>query len=159
VHTLAIRDCRLTPMLITARVGDSLHIVNETNFPMLPGIGAEPFNETLIQGQSRDVQLDVGGVKVVSCGFSSPCGRSDVVVVAHKFHAVTNDKGEFRIEDFPADQTVRINAWHPLFFDTYVNVRVERGEEKRVELVLTPKPPPEPPKPAPKPAPGEVVPQ
>lgn len=158
-HNLTIKDCRLSPMLITARVGDSLHIVNETNFPMLPGIGTEPFNETLIQGQSRDVKLDVGGVKIVSCGFSSPCGRSDVVVVGHPFHAVTDAKGEFRIEDFPADQTVRINAWHPLFFETYQNVRVERGEEKRVELVLTPKPPPEPPKPAPKPAPGEVIPQ
>ena len=52
-------------------------------------------------------------------------------------------EGEFRIEDFPADQTVRIYAWHPLFFETFLNVRVERGEEKRVELVLTPKPPPE----------------
>jgi len=158
VHTLTIRDCRLSPPLITARIGDSLHIVNETPFPMLPGMGTEPFNETLIQGQARDVKLDVGGVKIVSCGFSSPCGRSDVVVLAHPYHAVTNDKGEFRIEDFPADQTVRINAWHPLFFETFLNVRVERGEEKRVELVLTPKPPPEPPKPRPKPAPGEVVP-
>jgi hypothetical protein len=159
VHNLIIRDCRLTPMLVTARIGDSLHIVNETNYPMLPGIGSEPFNETLILGQTRDVKLDLGGVKSVSCGFSSPCGRTDVVVMAHAFHAVTNEKGEFRIENFPADQTVRINAWHPLFFETFVNVRVERGEEKRVELVLTPRPPEEPPKPPPKPAPGEVIPQ
>jgi hypothetical protein len=159
VHQLSIRDCRLTPRLVSARIGDSLHIVNETNYPLLPGFPSEPYNETLIQGQARDVNLDVGGVKTVSCGFSSPCGRTDVVVVAHAFHAVTNDKGEFRIENFPADQTVRINAWHPLFFETFVNVRVERGEEKRVELVLTPRPPAEPPKPPPKPAPGEVVPQ
>ena len=159
VHTVTIRDCRLTPTLVTARIGDSLKIVNETNFPMLPGIGTEPFNETLIQGQARELKFDVGGVKAISCGFSSPCGRTDVVVVAHPFHAVTNEKGEFRIENFPADQTVRINAWHPLFFETFLNVRVERGEEKRVELVLTPKPPPEPPKPPPKPAPGEVIPE
>jgi hypothetical protein len=69
-----------------------------------------------------------------------------VIILAHPFAAATDEKGEFRIENFPADETLRVNAWHPLFFDVFDNVRVERGEEKRIELVLTPKPPPEPPK-------------
>ena len=45
---------------------------------------------------------------------------------------------------------------HFLDFDRTVK---EWIEEKRVELVLTPKPLPEPPKPPTKPAPSEVVPQ
>jgi hypothetical protein len=144
VLNVLIKDCRLQPKLIVAHIGDTLHITNESPFPLMPGMGFETYNQTLTQGQSRDIKLDSGGAKIVACGFSGQCGRSDVIVMGHSLATVTNDKGEFRIENFPADETVRINAWHPLFFDTYQEVRVSPGEEKRVELVLTPKPPPKP---------------
>lgn len=142
--SVVIRDCRLQPKLLVAHIGDTLHISNESPFPLMPGLGYETYNQTLTQGQARDIKLDSGGVKILSCGFSGQCGRTDVIALAHSLATVTNDKGEFRIEDFPADETVRINAWHPLFFDTYQEVRVSPGEEKRVELVLKPKPPPKP---------------
>jgi hypothetical protein len=141
---VGIRDCRLQPKLLLAHVGDTIHISNESPFPLMPGMGFETYNQTLTQGQTRDIKLDTGGVKILSCGFSGQCGRTDVVVLAHSQATVTNDKGEFRLEDFPADETVRINAWHPLFFDTYEEVRVSPGEEKRIELVLKPKPAPKP---------------
>jgi len=135
-----IRDCRLTPNLVVARVGDTLRITNDSAFPLLPGLGSDSFNQALIQGQSRDMKLATGGVKSLRCGFSAPCGRSDVVVLSHSYFAVTDGQGEFRIEGFPADETVRINAWHPLFEDVSADVRVSRGEEKRIELTLSPKP-------------------
>ena len=144
---VTIRDCRLQPKLLLAHIGDTVHISNESPFPLMPGLGYETYNQTLTQGQWREIKLDSGGVKILSCGFSGQCGRTDVVVLAHTQATVTNDKGEFRLEDFPADETVRINAWHPLFFDTYQEVKVSPGEEKRVELVLKPKPPPKPPAP------------
>jgi len=147
VRMLAIRDCRLRPTLLVARIGDVLHVTNETAFPMMPVLPADTFHQPLVQGNSRDVTLSLGGVQQVVCAFSSPCGRTDIIILAHPFGAVTDENGEFRIENFPADETLRVNAWHPLFFDTFDNIRVERGEEKRIELVLTPKPPPEPPKP------------
>jgi hypothetical protein len=146
VRILTIRDCRLTPTLLVARIGDILRVTNETSFPMMPVLPADTFHQPLVQGTSRDVSLPVGGVQQIVCGFSSPCGRTDMIILAHPFGAVTDEKGEFRIENFPADETLRVNAWHPLFFDVFDNVRVEHGEEKRIELVLTPKPPPEPPK-------------
>ncbi|HET8937320.1 MAG TPA: hypothetical protein VFN67_27950 [Polyangiales bacterium] len=144
---LAIKDCRLTPKMIVAHIGDTLHISNESPFPLMPGMGAEAYNQTLTQGQTRDIALDSGGAKIIACGFSGQCGRTDVIVLAHTQATVTNAQGEFRFEDFPADETVRLNAWHPLFFETYQEVRVSPGEEKRIELVLTPKPPPKPPAP------------
>lgn len=147
VIQLPIKDCRLQPKLVVAHIGDTLHITNESPFPLMPGMGAETYNQTLTQGQSRDIVLDSGGVKIVACGFSGQCGRTDVIVLAHSQATVTNAQGEFRFEDFPADETVRLNAWHPLFFEVYQEVRVSPGEEKRVELVLTPKPPPKPPAP------------
>jgi hypothetical protein len=139
-----IKDCRLTPKIIVARIGDTLHIANDSPFPMMPGMGFETYNQTLTQGQARDIKLDSGGVKIVACGFSAQCGRTDLVVLGHAQGAVTNAQGEFRFENFPADETVRLNAWHPLFNDTTLEVRVQSGEEKRVELVLTPKAPPRP---------------
>jgi hypothetical protein len=153
VHDVNIQDCRLTPSLVVARIGDMLRIKNEVNYPLLPGLGSESFNQTLNQGQTRDVPLDVGGVKILSCGFTSPCGRTDVIVLAHPFFAVTDAKGEFRFEDFPADETVRVNAWHPLFSETFVTTRVAFGETKSVELILTPTPPKVAPAPPPSAAP------
>jgi hypothetical protein len=151
VHDIAIKDCRLTPTIVVARIGDSLRIKNEVNYPLFPGLGSDSFNQNLSQGQSRDVALDTGGVKILMCGFTAPCGRTDIIVLAHPFAAATDAKGEFRIDGFPADETVRLNAWHPLFGETFINVRVASGETKRVELVLTPMPPPPPPKPPPDP--------
>jgi hypothetical protein len=146
-HEITIKDCRLTPTIVVARIGDSLHVKNEVNYPLLPGMGTDSFNQTLNQGQSRDIALDTGGVKLLMCGFTAPCGRTDIIVLAHPFAAVTDEKGEFRIDDFPADETLRLNAWHPLFSETSITTRVASGETKRVELVLTPAPPPPPPKP------------
>lgn len=142
-----ISDCRLTPRTLVGQIGDMLHIKNTVDYAFLPGLGSEGFGQTLLKDQTRDVKLDTGGVKLLTCGFTAPCGRTDIIVLAHPFAAATNDKGEFRIEDFPAGETVRLNAWHPLFHETFINVRVEPGEEKHVELTLTPKPPPEPKKP------------
>jgi hypothetical protein len=145
VLDITIKDCRLQPKLIVAHVGDALHIANESPFPLMPGMGFETYNQTLTQGQTRDIKLESGGAKIVSCGFSGQCGRTDVIVLAHSHATVTNAQGEFRLENFPADETVRINAWHPLFAETYQEVRVAPGEEKRIELVLTPKPAAKPP--------------
>ncbi|HEY2733302.1 MAG TPA: hypothetical protein VGI70_04920 [Polyangiales bacterium] len=150
-----IKDCRLTPNLVVARIGDVLRVKNEVNYPLFPGLVSDTFNQTLSLGQSRDIPLDSGGVKILACGFTSPCGRTDIVVLSHPYFAVTDDRGEFRIEDFPSDQTVRVNVWHPLFVDASVQVRLAAGETKRIELTLTPVPPP-----TPKPAPpkGTIVP-
>ncbi|MET0384650.1 MAG: hypothetical protein ABW321_01765 [Polyangiales bacterium] len=140
VHTVKIEDCRLGPRMVVGLIGDTLHIENRTNYPMMPGLGSEHFSQTMTTGQSRDILLDTGGMKILMCGFNAPCGRTDVVVLAHPYGAVTDDNGEFRIENFPASETVQIHAWHPLFFDTFQTVRVEPGEEKRIELVITPRP-------------------
>ena len=151
VHNVTIQDCRLTPKLVLGRVGDSIHLSNEVDFPLLPGLGSDSFNQTLSKGQSREIALDSGGVKFLMCGFTAPCGRTDVIVLAHPHFAVTDAKGEFRIEDFPPDEPVRLNAWHPLFSEAFVMVTVGKGETKRVELELAPVPkkPPPPPPPAP----------
>jgi hypothetical protein len=159
VHNVTIRDCRLTPTMIVARIGDVLRVKNEVKFPFMPGLASQTFNQVLQGDETRDIPLDKGGAQAFECGFTAPCGRTDVVVLAHPFAATTDDKGEFRFDDFPADETVQLHVWHPLFLDSMISVRVAHGEQKRVELVLTPAPPPAPPapkKPEPPHKPGEV---
>jgi hypothetical protein len=150
VHEVTIKDCRLTPSLVVAQVNDTLRVSSEVNYPLLPTYGANAYNETLVPGQSKSHRLDKPGVDNILCGFTAPCGRTDVVVVHHPVYAVTDASGNFRIENFPTDETIKLSAWHPLFSESNVSVKVGSGETKNVELVLTPLPPqPETPTPAP----------
>jgi hypothetical protein len=142
VFDIVIKDCRLTPRLIVGQLGDMINLKNEVQFPFMPTYGANAYNETLTPGQSKALRLDKAGVDNVLCGFTAPCGRTDVVVVRHPVFAVTDETGMFKIEDFPADETVRLSAWHPLFQDANMSVRIGRGETKNVEFVLTPAPQP-----------------
>jgi len=140
VHDLTIVDCRLTPMVIGAMRGDTLRIKSETDYPFMPQVGSVSFFETMIKGQERTHTLEALGPQSVMCGFTAPCGRSDVITVAHPLFAVTDQAGRFRIEGVPANQTMNLNAWHPLFRATTHSVTVAPGETKQVDFVLTPEP-------------------
>ena len=159
VHDLVIKDCRLTPRLVVGQVGDMLNLKSEVQFPFMPTYGPNAYNETLVAGQSKAIRMDKPGVDNVLCGFTAPCGRADIVVLHHPIYAVTDDNGRFEIDEFPSDETVRVNAWHPLFKDVSLSVKVGRGETKDVEFVITPLPqaqeaPAATPTPAPTPAPA-----
>lgn len=142
-HEVTIRDCRLTPPLVVAMQGDRLRIKTEVMFPFMPVYGPSTKVETLIPGQTRDYDLKDMRVLPVLCGFTAPCGRTDVVVLSHPVSAITDVEGRFRIDDFPASETITLNAWHPLFDESHVDLRVEPGETREVELVLTPRVTPE----------------
>jgi hypothetical protein len=151
VHEVVIKDCRLTPSLVVAQVNDTLRMSNEVNYPLLPTYGANAYNETLVPGQTKSHRLDKPGVDNVLCGFTAPCGRTDVVTIHHPVYAISDATGTFRIESFPTDETVKLSAWHPLFSEASVSIKVASGETKTVELVLTPLPP-QPETPVPDPA-------
>lgn len=135
---VVIRDCRLEPTLVVAMKGDSLVIKNEVDFPFMPTFGRTQVARTLMPGQQFDFPLDRGGLQPVLCGFTAPCGRTDVITVYHPVFGVTGADGRFSIEDFPTDQTVKLNAWHPLFAETHIEIVVGQGEDKEVELILSP---------------------
>lgn len=156
---ITIKDCRLTPKLVVGQLGDLINLKNEVQFPFMPTYGANAYNETLTPGQSKAMRLDKAGVENVMCGFTAPCGRTDVVVLRHPVAAVTDEKGIFTIEDFPPDETVQVNAWHPLFKDASLSVRVAKGETKTVEFVLTPMPRPKPAEAAPAQEPAKDAPE
>jgi hypothetical protein len=142
-HELFIRDCRLTPRFIPAVIGDTLKLTNETDYPFLPSLGGGGLTQAVLYQNSREFPLERGGIFSMTCGFAAPCGRADLVVVYHPVHTVTAEGGTFRMENVPADEDVRIHAWHPLFEEVSQTVRVGAGETAHVELEITPAPQPE----------------
>lgn len=137
---LFIRDCRLTPRLVAAVVGDDLLLKNRSDRPMLPYVGRQGFVETLSAGETRREKLESRGVFPVGCGVTGFCGSADLVVLAHPAFGVTGPSGRFEIADVPADQDLTLHAWHPLFQEVQQNIRVPRGETVEVELTIRPLP-------------------
>lgn len=139
-HDLYISDCRLTPRLVGAAVGDSLRITNRSEVAVLPVFSGESFMQAVLPESSRTIKLEKSGASRLACTFGAFCGRTDVLVTAHPLFAVTDAKGHFVIEKVPLDQDVTVHAWHPLFKDSTATVRLSANEPKRtVELTMTPR--------------------
>jgi len=94
---VGIRDCRLQPKLLLAHVGDTIHISNESPFPLMPGMGFETYNQTLTQGQTRDIKLDTGGPSSVSATEGGSLGGEDPLEtklsLAEEFRAIGDLEG------------------------------------------------------------------
>jgi len=140
VYEASIRDCRLTPPIISTTRGDKIVLTNETEYPFLPVLGGANQMVALLHGEQREIVLDEGGVKSLTCGFAAPCGRLDIVVSFHPVHTLTEEDGSFTLENVPAGQEVELHVWHPLFQETRHTLTLERGDTEEVELVLEPAP-------------------
>jgi hypothetical protein len=139
-HDVVIEDCRLRPMFVVAEKDDMIRIRSTTNYPFMPGFGTSNITQTLIKGQEDVIRLDRGGVQTLLCGFTAPCGRTDVVVLHHSLYTLTDAQGAFRLENVPAGETITVNAWHPLFRETNINLSVQPNEVRQVPLTLSPSP-------------------
>jgi hypothetical protein len=143
-HTVRIHDCRLTPAVVVATVGDHLAIENELTYPFMPDLGLGML-EAVLPTDPLDIELDQAGPRQLRCSFTAPCGRADILVFHHPVHALTTEGGHFRIENAPADQDLSIVAWHPLLRDATVRVRVRAGETTHVDIPIRLAPPFHPP--------------
>lgn len=138
-HTVAIEHCRLQPTTIAAMAGDTLHLENRDDFAFEPMLGPAFRTKRLRRGHPEEIVLAGGSVDAIQCPRTAPCGRTDVVVFRHPVFTVTDARGAFRIEHFPAGEMVRVGAWHPLFEFAETFVWVDPEKSARVDLVLRPK--------------------
>jgi hypothetical protein len=152
-HELTITDCRLSPRLVVATRGDRLRLTNQMEYPFMPDFH-QGLVQALLHRQTREVELPQGGVSSLSCAFTAPCGRAEVVTLYHPLHAITGESGTFRIEGVPAHDELRVSAWHPLFQEASETLTLEPGETRHVELVVSPAEAPAPPA---EPAPGDAA--
>jgi hypothetical protein len=140
VHRVVIRDCRLQPAIVAAMGGDTLALENAAAFPFEPLLGPTFSARSLPSGRRVLLPLAGGKVESIQCTRSAPCGRTDVIVFHHPVYAVTDARGEFRIDGFPPSELVRVSAWHPLFEESQTFVWVEPGQPASIELALEPRP-------------------
>lgn len=143
-RTARIEGCRLVPHTMVAERGDTIHFENEATFPFFPDLGTG-FTRALLPTDPLDMVLDQGGVRTIGCSFANACGRMEVVTLYHPVFTVSDAEGRFRMTNVPADQDVRVTAWHPLFQEIGGTARVSVGGTATLELVITPVAPPEPP--------------
>jgi hypothetical protein len=137
-HAIEIHGCRLQPPIVAAMFGDRITLENRDPFPFEPLIGPAYGARSLPIG--RKIALPIGpGVDSIRCSTRAPCGRSDLVVFYHPVFAVSDARGEFRIDNFPAAELVRISVWHPLFEESQTFVWVDPGTTSAVDFVLEPK--------------------
>ena len=134
-----IEHCRVAPKMISATIGDTLVIENDTDVAFLPTAGPALFHETLIRGQSRRVPLDRGGVSSVQCGFAAACGRGELIVIFHPVHTVTDADGRFELRNVPADMDIELHAFHLYFEEAGRTVRVSRNGRVELDITIRPK--------------------
>jgi len=139
VHGVVIEHCQLKPSIIAAQGGDTLAIENRDAFGFEPLIGPAYEARSLATGKKLKLPLVAAGIDSVQCSLGAPCGRTDLLVFHHPVHAVTSELGQFRIENFPASELVRVTAWHPLFEPTETFVWLEPSQVTTINLQLTPK--------------------
>lgn len=144
-HRITFVDCRLTPRLIGAMVGDTVEVVNTSEVPLLPVLPTDKFMQAMLKGQTRSFEVKNLGPLSISCGFGAYCGEVTIIGLAHSRYAVTDARGEFKIEQLPLDQDLQLHAWHPLFEVTSEPFRLSASEPSRtVQLRLRPPSSPEP---------------
>lgn len=158
VISVDIRDCRLTPTLVVGSVGDIIEVTNHSPHAFLTTFTTDPVNQAQATGRPRRIAITRPGVQRLDCGLGAGCGRTDVVVLAHRVATVTDPEGNFEL-DVPAGAEVVLHAWHPLMGrqEGEARLTIDRavaGQTQALDIELAVVPRPEnPPVVAPAPAP------
>jgi hypothetical protein len=128
-----IRDCRLDPPVVTATAGDVLRVHNDLMYPFFPSLGSGGFFQAVLPGEAREFELDLPRPVTLGCSVTSPCGRTEVLVLGSPVHTLSVEGGHFTLE-VPADQDIELVAWHPLIAEAAMHTTVGAGETVHVEI-------------------------
>ena len=144
--------CQYSPHALVVSAGTKLEITNSD--PILHNVHAQQAGEdgllTLfniaqpVRGQRNivDQPLTKPGIVVLSCEAGHPWMSAYVFVANHPYVTVTNDEGEFVIDDVPAG-TYRIKMWHEgvtlkRILKTFQRYEFEDAYELTQEVVVPP---------------------
>ncbi|HSF14835.1 MAG TPA: ATP-binding protein [Vicinamibacteria bacterium] len=127
-------DCRFSPHAGVVRAGSSLEARNAD--PILHTThlyGPAEVNISLpIEGATSVRRLEKAGLYAVRCDVHGWM-KAVIRVDPHPFHAVTDENGEFHIEDAPVG-THRLESWHERLGKSEVVVQVRQGETASVRI-------------------------
>jgi hypothetical protein len=135
---LSNHGCRFQPHVQAATVGSTLIVGNDDNIlhnthAYFEG-GATFFNLGLpFKGVQVPRPLARTGMIQFKCDAGHTWMSGWLLVLDHRFHAVTDASGSFRIPGLPAGG-YRLRAWHERLGSRTLDARVEPGTEARVRI-------------------------
>lgn len=139
-RTLEQKGCRFEPHVIDANKGDELVITNQDK--VLHNVHAKLdgkrtlFNLAMpIPGQRITKKLKGTGELALQCDAGHSWMKAYVLVFKHPFHDVSDEAGEFVIENLPAGKHT-LEVWHETLGTKTIEVEVPAEGEATVEVEL-----------------------
>jgi plastocyanin len=131
--TLDNRGCRFVPHTGVVTVGSTITVRNsDPVFHTVHFYGLTETNISLFKGDTVPWVARRPGLVIVRCDVHGWM-RAFIRVDEHPFHAVTNSRGSFRIENIPAG-TYQLEVWHEKLGEQKKTARIEAGKTVRIEL-------------------------
>src|SRR3989339_624106 len=134
------KECLFTPHVIAIPVGSSVDLLNSDNVMHNLhswSIKNPAFNEGVSGGGKMTKKFDLAEIAKITCDVHKWMS-SFIVIKANPYFAVTNENGQFKIENVPAG-TYKIEAWQEKLGKKAGDVTVKSKEEVVVDFVLTKK--------------------
>lgn len=134
------KDCVFIPHVVAVPAGATIEILNSD--PIMHNVHSyaiknSPFNEGVSSGKKLPKKFEFPEVVPVKCDVHKWMSAF-VVVKGNPYFAVTDDNGNFKIDNVPAG-AYKLQAWQESLGKQVVDVNVEAGKEAKVDFVLKPK--------------------
>ena len=131
------RNCAFVPHVQVAPIGSEILLLNSD--PILHDVharlGSETlFNEGLPTWRQVTKRLTRAGIIAIHCEVLHTWMSAYILVTSSPYFAVTDEKGEFVIDDVPAG-TREIKVWHEKLGTQTRRLAVTRGDTLRVDVV------------------------
>lgn len=130
------RKCAFVPHVVAASVGETLEMHNEDPFlhDAHAVLGTETlFNLAIPKGATVRHVLARPGIAHVNCNVRHTWMHAYLFVTEHPYHAVTDDRGRFALDDVPPGPHT-IAVWHELLGSLQRQVTVAPGETATVDF-------------------------
>ncbi len=134
------KECLFMPHVLAVPVGSSVDLLNSDNVMHNLhswSIKNPAFNEGVSGGGKMTKKFDLAEVVKITCDVHKWMS-SFIVVKANPYFAVTNENGQFKIENVPAG-AYKIEAWQEKLGKKTGDVTVKPKEEAVADFVYTKK--------------------
>ena len=134
------KDCVFLPHVVAVPAGATIEILNSDKVMHNVhsyAIKNSPFNEGVSGGGKLPKKFDFPEVVPVKCDVHKWMSGF-IVVKGNPYFAVTDDNGNFKIDNVPAG-AYKLQAWQETLGKQVKDVTVEAGKEAKADFVLKPK--------------------
>ncbi len=136
------KACAFEPHVVLARVGDTVKVNNPDQVGHNSNFGGFVHDEnfTIPAGQNKTMPLTGPEPTLipVSCNIH-PWMKAHMLVVDHKYAAISNEKGELTIKDIPVGKEFEFQVWHECGTfknEIYVDGKKDKWSKNRLEMKI-----------------------